>query len=169
MLQMKFTPDLHRVERRKMVRQLKKIWAVHHMLFISDSEAEIAAAVNVGIARLQKWKQSKEWEHAVAFWTGNANTVSIVSLGTDDEESREPLRKARKSLKAAERYWKQIIQEGYDLFPQGLEGFIEAHTYIRSEDEIPSNQMGLEALQPPPRFLWIHDITAALFAIGSLM
>lgn len=185
MLQMKFTPDLHPVERRKMVRQLKKIWAVHHMLFISDSEAEIAAAVNISIGKLQQWKQSKEWQHAIAFWTVDTTFQSIQQEKEDVE--RKAIRKEWRSLACAEKLWIQIIEEGYDLYPKGLEGFIKENTYMRSEDEIPSNQIGLEALlieETPgplcsffqlwgiphlPKRFWIHNITAALFAIGSLM
>lgn len=93
MLQLKITSDLHRQERRKMVRQLKKIWAVHHMLFVSDSEAEIAAAVNVGVARLRIWKQTKEWHHAVAFW--NAESLATSKDPCDSSIAPEVVLEAR--------------------------------------------------------------------------
>ena len=243
MLQMKITPDLHPQERRKMIRQLKKIWAVHHMIYISESEVEIAAAVNVGVARLQKWKQTKEWQHAIAFWKTEplvpskgpldvkpgktARRTSLKSLkakwcvhfmlsrsdliddicyavnisesalldlyhsrhweealddlGVEDlwsrvrppvkdKTERTQLRKSKRSLACAERCWTEMIENGYDLFPSDIENLFREHPYLNSEDEEPKNPIGLEALQPPPsRFIWIHDITMALFMIGSII
>ena len=60
----------NRIERNKIVRDCTVLFAVKHMLHVSPLREDIAAAVGIGVARLERLTQQKAWGDAVDFWTG---------------------------------------------------------------------------------------------------
>ena len=57
-----------RGERRRLVKELKIVWAVYHMLNVSDNAHDIAKAVNVPLEKLNKWVDTPQWQEALEFW-----------------------------------------------------------------------------------------------------
>ena len=159
-MRLNLTLDQPSTNRKKAIVNLKIYWAVYHEFHISADENEIAAAIHVSVKKLRNWRKSRDavWENARAFWG--------LPVPAENEEEREQLRKEYCSLKCAEKMWKEMIRNGYDLFPsenQFLGG-------LRAEDPTADNQIGLEALIPPPRLkLWIHDLVTALWCIAGIV
>ena len=152
--------------RKKMIKPLKAKWAVYHMIRGSDNATDICHAVHLSRNNLEKLINSPAWEEALDFWF--VEGLERFRVPVENEKESEQLRKQKLSLKVAEKHWREMIQNGDDLFPRDdmlLAG--------RSEDSNPPYQVGIEALSPPvtPRrfSFWIHDITTAIWAMGLLI
>ena len=154
-MKLTLSADSEKATRRREIRKLKIYWSVFHQFFISNDDVEIAAAVDITVEKLLKWRKSHaaNFENAKLFWH-------------PPEYSRDS-----QSLKSASKLWTDFTHEGLDLFPteNAIDCFLEERglNTLRSTAE---NQIGLEALTPARRFsFWIHDITTAIFAIGLLI
>ena len=157
-------------ERRRTVRELKTNWAVHHMLWVSDITDDICKTIGVEKQTLYNWIESLEWEEALDFWgvEGKARFKRPV----ENERERHHICREIASLKYAESFWQEMIENGEDMFPPE-----NMPIGIRNEEKVSEGftQIGLEALptekplddRHPRLRIWIHDIITLLrsFAI----
>ena len=159
-------------ERRRNVREIKSLWAVHYMLFSSDIADNIARAINIEKHNLYALTETLEWEEALDFWVveGKARFKIPVENATE----REQLCRQINSLRWAESIWTDVVRNGDDLFPS--ENPLPPE--LRSEDDDIA-EFGIEALQPEElplrnftkhRFkIWIHDIVLAISSLATII
>ena len=69
-------------ERRRTVREIKTLWAVHHLTFNSAIADDIARAITVGKSTLYQLIETPEWTEALDFWgiVGFGSTTRLLAL-----------------------------------------------------------------------------------------
>ena len=147
--------EINSKNRKREVRNMKIYWAVYHYYYVSKRDRKIAKAIGISVKNLRKWRKGHPtvFDEATEFWSQT--------------------RWESGSLKKAQALWAKMIHDGLDLFPSenAIDALLEK-SGLRSEETTTEEfyQIGLEGLKPRPRrFIWIHDLTAALFAIGMLI
>ena len=133
--------------RRRNVKTVKILWAVHHAYFESNLIPDVAKACNVCEDKIRKWEKTDEWQAACEFW-GVTGDEPLQVYETAWQRSQH--RRQRRSFAFAERKWAYMIQSGLDLFPSGIDKDPVLEKFLRGP--VPYHQIGLEALTPWARF-----------------
>lgn len=102
-----------RSERRCLVKELKILWAVHHMLNVSGRAQDIAEAVGVKLETLNKWVDTPQWQEALDFW--GYPTCFRRPWASRTEELIFYIQRAEFNHVA--RLWRRMIRNGEHLKP----------------------------------------------------
>lgn len=121
--------------RRLVIRKIKTLWATHHFLYHSKDIDDIAKAVNASPKKIELWAKDTYWKACLDFWNDGISPKQIT-----------PYQREKSDLNKAFQVWRVVIENGFDLFPCGIENEPKLNWVLRfDENRAPQ---GTEAITP---------------------